>query len=67
MLGFRKGGNEHDSQEQIFNNITVLGLVGIKDPIRDGIYDAVQLCHQAGVKVRMITGDNEQTAVAIAK
>jgi len=44
-----------------------LGLVGIKDPIRDEIVKAVEMCHSAGVKVRMITGDNENTAVAIAK
>ena len=42
-------------------------MVGIKDPIRETVPHAVQQCHQAGVTVRMITGDNPQTAVAIAK
>jgi magnesium-transporting ATPase (P-type) len=42
-------------------------MVGIKDPLRDGIQDAVQLCFEAGVQVRMVTGDNKDTAVAIAK
>lgn len=42
-------------------------MVGIKDPLRDGIQEAVAQCHSAGVKVRMITGDNLNTAVAIAK
>lgn len=42
-------------------------MVGIKDPLRDGIFDAVQLCHEGGVTVRMVTGDNKQTAIAIAK
>ncbi len=41
--------------------------MGIKDPIRDEIPRAVSLCHTAGVQVRMITGDNENTAIAIAK
>lgn len=42
-------------------------MVGIKDPIREAVPHAVQQCYQAGVRVRMITGDNPQTAVAIAK
>ena len=44
-----------------------MGMVGIKDPLRDGIANAVQLCHEGGVRVRMVTGDNKQTAIAIAK
>lgn len=44
-----------------------MGLVGIKDPIREEIPGAVQKCFNAGVKVRMITGDNPSTAIAIAK
>jgi magnesium-transporting ATPase (P-type) len=42
-------------------------MVGIKDPIRDEIPDAVRKCHEAGVTVRMVTGDNKETAFAIAK
>ena len=42
-------------------------MVGIKDPLRDGIKDAVRKCETAGVKVRMVTGDNKNTAIAIAK
>lgn len=42
-------------------------MVGIKDPLRDGIRRAVEICHGAGVKVRMVTGDNKNTAIAIAK
>ncbi|KAM3276383.1 hypothetical protein ACQJBY_044651 [Aegilops geniculata] len=37
-----------------------------KDPCRPGVRDAVQLCSAAGVKVRMVTGDNVETAKAIA-
>ncbi|VAI19264.1 unnamed protein product [Triticum turgidum subsp. durum] len=47
-------------------NLTLLGMVGIKDPCRPGVRDAVQLCSAAGVKVRMVTGDNVETAKAIA-
>ncbi|ONK70582.1 uncharacterized protein A4U43_C05F35220 [Asparagus officinalis] len=48
------------------DDLILLGIVGIKDPCRPGVRDAVRLCTNAGVKVRMVTGDNLQTAKAIA-
>ncbi|XP_057967927.1 calcium-transporting ATPase 9, plasma membrane-type isoform X2 [Malania oleifera] len=48
------------------DDLVLLAIVGIKDPCRDGVKDAVELCKEAGVKVRMVTGDNLQTAKAIA-
>lgn len=42
-------------------------MVGIKDPIREQVPHAVKQCFEAGVRVRMITGDNPETAIAIAK
>ncbi|KAL1541478.1 Calcium-transporting ATPase 10, plasma membrane-type [Salvia divinorum] len=48
------------------SDLILLAIVGIKDPCRPGVKDAVQLCTDAGVKVRMVTGDNLQTAKAIA-
>ncbi|CAA0822572.1 Calcium-transporting ATPase 10- plasma membrane-type [Striga hermonthica] len=47
-------------------DLILLAIVGIKDPCRPGVKDAVQLCINAGIKVRMVTGDNLQTARAIA-
>ncbi|TYH70529.1 hypothetical protein ES332_D05G123700v1 [Gossypium tomentosum] len=47
-------------------NLVLLAIVGIKDPCRPGVKDAVKICMDAGVKVRMVTGDNIQTAKAIA-
>ncbi|KQJ98964.2 hypothetical protein BRADI_3g40640v3 [Brachypodium distachyon] len=47
-------------------DLTLLGIMGIKDPCRPGVRNAVQLCRNAGVKVRMVTGDNIETAKAIA-
>ncbi|VFQ68985.1 unnamed protein product [Cuscuta campestris] len=47
-------------------DLVLLAIVGIKDPCRPGVRDAVRLCTDAGVKVRMVTGDNIQTAKAIA-
>ncbi|MED6225179.1 Calcium-transporting ATPase 9, plasma membrane-type, partial [Stylosanthes scabra] len=46
--------------------LVLLAIVGIKDPCRPGVEEAVRLCSQAGVKVRMVTGDNLNTAKAIA-
>ncbi|CAL5025576.1 unnamed protein product [Urochloa decumbens] len=48
------------------DNLIMLGIVGIKDPCRPGVKDSVRLCQAAGIKVRMVTGDNLQTARAIA-
>ncbi|VFR00023.1 unnamed protein product [Cuscuta campestris] len=46
---------------------TCVGIVGIKDPVRPGVRESVALCHSAGVTVRMVTGDNINTAKAIAR
>ncbi|MBA0616379.1 hypothetical protein Godav_016432, partial [Gossypium davidsonii] len=48
------------------DNLTLLGLVGIKDPCRPGVKKAVEDCQYAGVNIKMITGDNVFTARAIA-
>lgn len=48
------------------DDLVLLAIVGLKDPCRPGVKNAVQLCIDAGVKVRMVTGDNLQTARAIA-
>ncbi|KAM7477868.1 hypothetical protein LguiA_026081 [Lonicera macranthoides] len=48
------------------DDLILLAIVGLKDPCRKGVKEAVQLCINAGVKVRMVTGDNLQTAKAIA-
>ncbi|KAL3632149.1 Calcium-transporting ATPase 9, plasma membrane-type [Castilleja foliolosa] len=47
-------------------DLVLVAIVGIKDPCRPGVREAVELCKHAGVKVRMVTGDNIQTAKAIA-
>lgn len=53
--------------ENMERNLIVLGLAGIKDPLKEGIPDAVNSCKRAGIVVRMVTGDNTETATAIAK
>ncbi|XP_004299792.1 PREDICTED: calcium-transporting ATPase 8, plasma membrane-type-like [Fragaria vesca subsp. vesca] len=65
-------GNVPTGEEQLADwalpadDLVLLAIVGIKDPCRPGVGDAVRLCQKAGVKVRMVTGDNVQTAKAIA-
>ncbi|XP_066321307.1 calcium-transporting ATPase 5, plasma membrane-type-like isoform X2 [Miscanthus floridulus] len=48
------------------NELTLIGIIGMKDPCRPEVRDAVELCKKAGVEVRMVTGDNLKTAKAIA-
>jgi magnesium-transporting ATPase (P-type) len=47
--------------------LTLLGLVGLIDPLREGAAHAVADCRRAGVEVSMITGDHPVTALAIAR
>ncbi|XP_022938502.1 calcium-transporting ATPase 4, plasma membrane-type-like [Cucurbita moschata] len=49
------------------DDFTLIAVVGIKDPVRPGVREAVQACLAAGITVRMVTGDNINTAKAIAK
>ena len=48
-------------------NLVFLGVLGIQDPIRPEVPEAVLKCRTAGITVRMVTGDNINTAIAIAK
>ncbi|XP_057519687.1 calcium-transporting ATPase 12, plasma membrane-type-like [Amaranthus tricolor] len=47
-------------------DLTLLGIIGLKDPCRPEVKHAVDVCKRAGVKLKMITGDNIFTAQAIA-
>ncbi|XP_076232963.1 plasma membrane calcium-transporting ATPase 3 isoform X4 [Calliopsis andreniformis] len=55
-----------DDEENIVNNLTCLCIVGIEDPVRPEVPDAIRRCQKAGITVRMVTGDNINTARSIA-
>ena len=54
----------HDIEK---SGLTLFCLLGIKDIVREEVPGAVLKCEKAGIKVRMVTGDNKITAKAIAK
>ena len=49
------------------HDLDLLGLVGLIDPPREEVVEAVATCHRAGVAVKMITGDHAATAAAIGR
>jgi Ca2+-transporting ATPase len=58
--------NELPLKQQEFK-FSFEGFLAFEDPIRKGVQESVMDCHNAGIKVMMITGDNETTALSIAK
>jgi Ca2+-transporting ATPase len=50
----------------VLSDFTWIGLVGIEDPVRPSVKDAIRLCRQAGIKVKIITGDYRGTAEKVA-
>ncbi|XP_036840165.1 plasma membrane calcium-transporting ATPase 2 isoform X3 [Oncorhynchus mykiss] len=55
-----------DNENDILNELTAVCVVGIEDPVRPEVPSAIVRCQRAGITVRMVTGDNINTARAIA-
>lgn len=53
--------------KDIESGLTLVGIVGIKDPARPEVAESINECTKAGIRVMMITGDAKDTAVAIAR
>ena len=58
--------NSEDREAQAEQNLTACAMFGLKDPLRPGIREAVRVCKEAGINVRMVTGDAKDTARAIS-
>ncbi len=61
-LAYRPSGDIEDHNDFIWT-----GLLGLEDPVRQGVADAVRLAHQAGIRVKMITGDYRRTVERIGR
>nr|GMC54333.1 calcium-transporting ATPase 1, chloroplastic [Ipomoea batatas] len=67
-LAYKDVGSDFSVDSAIpFEGYTCIGIVGIKDPVRPGVKESVAICRSAGITVRMVTGDNINTAKAIAR
>ncbi|KAJ3612335.1 hypothetical protein NHX12_020611 [Muraenolepis orangiensis] len=61
-----EGEPDWDNEADILTRLTCICVVGIEDPVRPEVPDAIRKCQRAGITVRMVTGDNINTARAIA-
>ncbi|KAM4554349.1 plasma membrane calcium-transporting ATPase 1-like [Fundulus diaphanus] len=60
------GEPDWDNEAEILSRLTCIAVVGIEDPVRPEVPEAIRKCQRAGITVRMVTGDNINTARAIA-
>ncbi len=71
VLAFAEGEMTQENSgrygHQHLVKLTFLGMVGMQDPIRPEVPDAIRACHEAGIRVVMVTGDDPKTASVIAR
>jgi len=61
----RDGATLPSTRAEAESGLTFIGFIGMVDPLRDDIITSVELCHKAGIRLLMITGDHPLTAGAI--
>jgi Ca2+-transporting ATPase len=66
-LAYREENVGSALDENQFRDLTWLGCIAIADPIRKEVPDAIAACRRAGVDVKIVTGDNQETAGEIAR
>lgn len=60
------GFSSESEREVLEKGLTLIGIYALQDPLRDEVIQSVRTCHRAGINIRMVTGDNIDTAKAIA-
>lgn len=55
-----------DDEANVISDLTCLAIIGLEDPVRSEVPAAIKICQKSGVTVRMVTGDNINTARSIA-
>ena len=58
--------SDWEDEAAVISGLTLIGIVGIEDPVRPEVPKAIAQCQRAGITVRMVTGDNVATARSIA-
>jgi len=63
----REAGKKGELKYDELQNLTMVGIFSLRDQIRPNVKEAIASCQKAGIRVVIITGDHEKTAIAIAR
>jgi Ca2+-transporting ATPase len=66
-LALAYGASEAEGVDAHSASLTLIGLIAIADPVRHDVPDAIAACRRAGVNVKIVTGDNAETAREVAR